>query len=139
MLPNYGWIDPAIAGTFVLASGKPLTERNRHVLYSFMKNERPRRDSAAINLKNWPIKDDHLEMFERHIGQLTRLNEIGISMIENLDKEAAALVAADMPLPASASKALHKLAREIHANRKMMAEISENRRHRLAQLGIAQH
>lgn len=104
-----------------------------------MKIERPASESKTANRQSWPAGDDHLEMFERHIRQLTLLNEIGISMIENLDKEASALVAADKPLPASTLKSVHKLAREINANRKMIADISENRRQRIAELGIVEH
>jgi hypothetical protein len=135
---------PAMAGPFVVSSEKRLTAPKPPVLYSFMKQERPAPDSAVSqakrpSLKDWPAEDDRLEMFERHILQLTRMNEVGISLIENLDKEAAALVAADKPLPASIPQAVHKLAREIRANRKMMAEINENRRQRITELGIVQH
>jgi hypothetical protein len=123
--------------------GSPLTAYHSHVHYSFMKVEHT--DSAETSsaprpsLADWPADDEHLEMYERHLLQLNRMNEIGITLIQGLDTAAATLTAAGKPIPATAPKAIRRLAREIRANRKLMAEIAESRKQRIAELGIVQH
>ena len=121
----------------------PLTAILGHVLYSFMRFERtdsPQTSPAPKpSLRDWPADDDRLEMFERHLLQLSRMNEIGVMLLQGLDAEAAALAAAGKPVPSSAPKAVRSLAREIRANRKLMAEIAENRKQRITELGIIQH
>jgi len=94
---------------------------------------------SAGRLKDWPATDSRLELMESQILDLTEINEIGMSFIRHLDAEAAALVAAGGSGLADIARSRRELTREINLNRKLAAEIGEDHRRRMAELGIARH
>ena len=89
--------------------------------------------------KDWPTSDSRLELMESQILDLTEINEIGMSFIRHLDAEAAALAAAGGAGLADIARSRRELSREIRLNRKLAAEIGEDHRRRMAELGIARH
>lgn len=90
-------------------------------------------------LKDWPSDDSRLAQMESQILDLKELNEIGMSFIRHLDAEAATLAAAGGRGLADIARSRRELTREIHLNKKLAAEIGEDYRRRMAELGIARH
>ena len=96
------------------------------------------RDQAS-RFHGGPTVDSRLEQMESQIRDLTEINEIGMSFIRHLDAEAAALAAAGGSGLADIARSRRELTREIHLNRKLAAEIGEDHRRRMAELGIIPH
>lgn len=90
-------------------------------------------------LKNWPAGDPRLAQMESDIMDLAEINEIGMSFIRHLDAQAAALAAAGGNGLADIARSRRELSREIRLNRKLAAEICEDHKRRMAELGIVRH
>lgn len=89
--------------------------------------------------KGWPADDPTLAQMESQILDLAEINEIGMSFIRHLDAQAAALAAAGGAGLADIARSRRELTREIRLNRKLAAEIGEDHRRRMAELGIPRH
>ena len=76
---------------------------------------------------------------ESQILDLTELNEIGMSFIRHLDAEAASAAATGGRALADIARSRRELTREIRLNKKLAAEIGEDHRRLMAELGIARH
>jgi len=70
---------------------------------------------------------------------LAEINEIGMTFIRHLDAQAAALAAKGGADLADIARSRRELTREIHLNKKLAAEIGEDLKRRLAELGIPRH
>jgi hypothetical protein len=118
-----------------------LTGEGIHVPILFMNTQRTTSESRepGRRLKDWPAGDSRLEQMESQILDLTEINEIGMSFIRHLDAEAAALTAAGGTGLADIARSRRELSREIRLNRKLAAEIGEDHRRLMAELGIARH
>ena len=90
-------------------------------------------------LTDWPTGDSRLERMESQILDLAEINEIGMSFIRHLDAEAAMLAATDGRGLADIARSRRELTREIRLNKKLAAEIGEDHRRLMAELGIARH
>jgi hypothetical protein len=88
---------------------------------------------------DWPADDSRLAQMESQIMDLVEINEIGMSFIRHLDAQAEALAAAGGAGLADIARSRRELAREIRLNRKLAAEIGEDHRRRMAELGITRH
>jgi hypothetical protein len=118
-----------------------LTGEGLHVPIPFMRPQRISSESGdhGSRFKDWPTGDPRLEQMESQIMDLAEINEIGMSFIRHLDAEAAALAAAGGAGLADIARSRRELSREIRLNRKLAAEIGEDHRRRMAELGITLH
>ena len=107
----------------------------------FMNPQRTASESRGPGrrLKEWPEDDSRLAQMESQIIDLAEINEIGMTFIRHLDAQAAALAATGGAGLADIARSLRELSREIHLNQKLAAEIGEDHRRRMAELGIARH
>jgi hypothetical protein len=76
---------------------------------------------------------------ESQLIDLAEINEIGMSFIRHLDAQAAAVAAAGGSGLGDIVRSRRELRREIHLNKKLAAEIGEDHKRRLAELGITRH
>jgi len=93
--------------------------------------------SPGRRLADWPAGDSYLEMIESQLMDLAELNEIGMTFIRQLD--AQALADKSGKELADIARSRRQLSREIRLNKKLAAEINEDRKRRIAELGIVQH
>ena len=90
-------------------------------------------------IAHWPASDSRLAQMESQIKDLAEINEIGMSFIRHLDAQAAALSPKGGAALADIARSRRELSREIRLNKKLAAEIGEDHRRRMAELGIARH
>ena len=91
------------------------------------------------HLSPWPASDSRLALMESQIMDLAEINEIGMTFIRHLDAQAAALAAKGGADLADIARSRRELTREIRLNKKLAAEIGEDLKRRLAELGIFRH
>ena len=91
------------------------------------------------HIGHWPANDSRLALMESQIMDLAEINEIGMTFIRHLDAQAAALTAKGGADLADIARSRRELSREIHLNKKLAAEIGEDLKRRLAELGIPRH
>ena len=118
-----------------------LTEEAAHVPILFMSTQRSLSESAAPrgHVSHWPTSDSRLAMMESQLVDLAEINEIGMTFIRHLDAQAAAVAAKGGTDLADIARSRRELSREIHLNKKLAAQIGEDLRRRLAELGIPRH
>jgi len=106
-----------------------------------MSTQRSLPDSPAPrgHISHGPASDSRLALMESQILDLAEINEIGMSFIRHLDAQAAALAAKGGADLADIARSRRELTREIRLNKKLAAEIGEDLRRRLAELGISRH
>ena len=90
-------------------------------------------------LADWPAGDSYLAMMESQLIDLAEINEIGMTFIRHLDAQAEALATKGGKDLAEIARSRRQLSREIRLNKKLAAEINEDRKRRIAELGIVQH
>jgi hypothetical protein len=95
--------------------------------------------SRRTRLEDWPAGDSYLALMESQLMDLAEINEIGMSFIRHLDAQAAAEAAKGGKGLADLARSRRQLSREIRLNKKLAAEINEDRKRRIAELGIVQH
>ena len=91
------------------------------------------------HIRHWPESDSRLALMESQIMDLAEINEIGMTFIRHLDAQAAALAAKGGADLADIARSRRELTREIHLNKKLAAQIAEDLKRRLAELGIPRH
>jgi len=118
-----------------------LTGEGIHVPILFMSTQRTESEprDRVKRSNDGLVGDSRLEQMESQILDLTELNEIGMTFIRHLDAEAAALTATGGTGLADIARSRRELSREIHLNKKLAAEIAQDYRRRLAELGITRH
>jgi hypothetical protein len=105
----------------------------------FMMIQRSLADCCASReyISHWPADDPRLALMESQIMDLAEINEIGMSFIRHLDAQAAtAKGGAEL---GEIARSRRELSREICLNKKLAAEIGEDLKRRLAELGVARH
>ena len=102
--------------------------------HSISESSSPRR-----RLADWPAGDSHLALMESQLIDLAEINEIGMTFIRHLDAQAEALATKGGKDLADIARSRRQLSREIRLNKKLAAEINEDRKRRIAELGIVQH
>jgi hypothetical protein len=107
----------------------------------FMRDQRSLLDSAGErgHISRWPAGDPRLAQMESQIMDLAEINEIGMTFIRHLDAQAAAMAAKGGTDLADIARSRRELTREIRLNKKLAAEIGEDLKRRLAELGIRRH
>jgi hypothetical protein len=107
----------------------------------FMNTHRPLSENFGPRrrLRDWPAGDSELARMESQIIDLAEINEIGLNFIRHLDAQAAAIGSIGGADLADIARSRRELSREIRLNRKLAAEIGEDHRRRMAELGIARH
>jgi hypothetical protein len=95
--------------------------------------------SRRERLADWPAGDSYLALMESQLMDLAEINEIGMSFIRHLDAQAEAEAAKGGKGLADIARSRRQLSREIRLNKKLAAEINEDRKRRIAELGIVQH
>jgi len=90
-------------------------------------------------LADWPAGDSYLALMESQLMDLAEINEIGMTFIRHLDAQAEALATKGGKDLADIARSRRQLSREIRLNKKLAAEINEDRKRRIAELGIVQH
>ena len=90
-------------------------------------------------LADWPAGDSYLALMESQLIDLAEINEIGMTFIRHLDAQAEALAVKGGKDLAEIARSRRQLSREIRLNKKLAAEINEDRKRRIAELGIVQH
>ena len=90
-------------------------------------------------LADWPAGDSYLALMESQLMDLAEINEIGMTFIRHLDAQAEALATKGGKDLAEIARSRRQLSREIRLNKKLAAEINEDRKRRIAELGIVQH
>jgi hypothetical protein len=95
--------------------------------------------SRRKRLADWPAGDSYLALMESQLMDLAEINEIGMTFIRHLDAEAEAEAAKGGKGLADIARSRRQLSREIRLNKKLAAEINEDRKRRIAELGIVQH
>jgi hypothetical protein len=118
-----------------------LTEEVTHVPILFMSTQRSLPEPAGTggHISRWPASDSRLALMESQIMDLAEINEIGMTFIRHLDAQAAAMAAKGGTDLADIARSRRELTREIRLNKKLAAEIGEDLRRRLAELGISRH
>jgi hypothetical protein len=95
--------------------------------------------SRRKRLADWPAGDSYLALMESQLMDLAEINEIGMTFIRHLDAQAEAEAAKGGKGLADIARSRRQLSREIRLNKKLAAEINEDRKRRIAELGIVQH